>query len=92
MATDLLLMKISSKLNLSLRFSEEMITAISSGMTVLTEEKFKHLVGRNLPLKYLDDINFLQTKATYQFKIWNVWCYMYEDECETRNLNYNREF
>lgn len=90
MATDLLLMKISSKLNLSLRFSEEMITAISSGMTVLTEEKFKHLVGRNLPLKYLDDINFLQTKATYQFKIWNVWCYMYEDECETRNLNYNR--
>lgn len=90
MATDLLLMKISSKLNLNLRFSEEMVVAISSGKTVLTEEKFKKLIGRNLPLKYLDDIDFLQSKATYQFKIWKVWCKMYEDECEIRGLNYNR--
>ncbi|GGP06240.1 hypothetical protein GCM10010992_25660 [Cloacibacterium rupense] len=90
MATDLLLMKISSKLNLNLRFSEEMVVAISSGKTVLTEEKFKKLIGRNLPLKYLADIDFLQSKATYQFKIWKVWCNMYEDECEIRGINYNR--
>lgn len=90
MATDLLLMKISSKLNLNLRFSEEMVAAISSGKTVLTEEKFKKLIGRNLPLKYLDDIDFLQSKATYQFKIWKVWCNMYEDECDIRGINYNR--
>ncbi|WHF51273.1 ATP-binding protein [Chryseobacterium gotjawalense] len=90
MATDLLLMKISSKLNLDLRFSEPIVTTISSGKTNLTEEKFNKLIGRNLPLKYLDNIDFLQSKATDQFKIWNVWCNMYEDECEIRNLNYNR--
>ncbi|WP_312288109.1 ATP-binding protein [Chryseobacterium gleum] len=90
MVTDLLMMKISSKLNLNLRFSESMIIAISSGKTKLTEERFKRLVGRNLPLIYLNHIDFLQSKATYQFVIWNLWCNMYEAECMRRNLDYNR--
>lgn len=90
MATDLLLMKISSTLNLNLRFSEPIIISITSGKTELTEEKFKHLVGRNLPLIYLNHIDFLQSKTTNQFLIWNIWCKMYEDECASRNLKYNR--
>lgn len=90
MATDLLMMKISSMLNLNLRFSEPMIIAITSGKTELTEEKFKHLVGRNLPLIYLNHIDFLQSKTTNQFLIWNIWCKMYEEECASRYLEYNR--
>lgn len=90
MATDLLMMKISSMLNLNLRFSEPMIIAITSGKTELTEEKFKHLVGRNLPLIYLNHIDFLQSKTTNNFLIWNIWCKMYEEECASRYLEYNR--
>ncbi|AZI67476.1 NACHT domain-containing protein [Kaistella daneshvariae] len=90
MATDLLMMKISSKLNLNLRFAEPLILAISSGKTKLTEEKFKHLVGRNLPLIYLDNIEFLQSEANDGFVVWNVWCKMYENECDFRSLKYNR--
>lgn len=90
MATDLIMMKISDLLNIKLNFHHPMVLTLTSAETKLSEDKFMQLVGRNLPMIYVNHVESFESKLSGNLKAWEIWCGMYEEECKFRNLKYNK--
>ena len=62
-----------------------MVLTLTSAETKLSEDKFMQLVGRNLPMIYVNHVESFESKLSGNLKAWEIWCGMYEEECKFRN-------
>ncbi|MBL1220414.1 ATP-binding protein [Chryseobacterium sp. L7] len=90
LATDLLMQNIAETLKLKLNITNPLYFYATSGKTELNKEDFQHLVGRNLPLCYIDYVDSLKQKAGNFIDVWNVWCTSYEEYCQDFDLTYDK--
>ncbi len=89
MATDLIAESIGKELKLAFAFTQISYVSMSFGQNSRTKKEFEEIIGRNLPLIYLNHIETLQKDCPV--RVWSCWNTLFDDYVDELNLQYQRD-